>query len=230
MKISIIIPVYNEERTIIEILKKVNIQKKFFDLEIIISDDGSNDLTNYLLNNHKNLYDKVFFSKKNLGKGAAINAVKELVTGDIVIIQDADLEYDPSDYKYLVEPIINNKTKIVYGSRVLGKNRYELKNFLSLWRVFFNHLLTIISNIINNQKLTDAHTCYKVFKSEIFKQIDLKEKGFAFCPEVTSKISNLKLNIFEVPINYKGRTKAQGKKIKVMDGIVALCAIIKYKL
>ena len=230
MKISIIIPVYNEARTIIEILKKVNIQKKFFDLEIIISDDGSNDLTKYLLNNHKNLYDKVFFSKKNLGKGAAINAVKELVTGDIVIIQDADLEYDPSDYKYLVEPIINNKTKIVYGSRVLGKNRYELKNFLSLWRVFFNHLLTIVSNIINNQKLTDAHTCYKVFKSEIFKQIDLKEKGFAFCPEVTSKISNLKLNIFEVPINYKGRTKAQGKKIKVMDGIVALYAIVKYKL
>ena len=113
---------------------------------------------------------------------------------------------------------------------MLGKNRYELKNFLSLWRVFFNHLLTIVSNIINNQKLTDAHTCYKVFKSEIFKQIDLKEKGFAFCPEVTSKISNLKLNIFEVPINYKGRTKAQGKKIKVMDGIVALYAIVKYKL
>ena len=183
-----------------------------------------------MLNNHKYLYDKVFFYKKNLGKGAAINAVKELVTGDIVIIQDADLEYDPSDYKYLVEPIINNKTKIVYGSRVLGKNRYELKNFLSLWRVFFNHLLTIVSNIINNQKLTDAHTCYKVFKSEIFKQIDLKEKGFAFCPEVTSKISNLKLNIFEVPINNKGRTKAQGKKIKVMDGIVALYAIVKYKL
>jgi glycosyltransferase involved in cell wall biosynthesis len=230
MKISVIIPVYNEARTIIEILKKVNIQKKYFDIEIIISEDCSTDLTVSLLKNHSQMYDKIFFSKKNNGKGAAINSVFELISGDVVIIQDADLEYDPNDYKDLIDPIINNKSNVVYGSRVLGKKRYEIKNFLSFWRIFFNHALTTISNLLNNQKLTDAHTCYKVFKFEVYKQLKLKEKGFGFCPEVNCQISKLKQKILEVPINYYGRTKAQGKKISFYDGIVAGYVILKYKI
>ena len=229
MKLSVIIPVYNEARTIIEILKKINIQKKYFNIEIIVSEDCSTDLTISLLKNHEQMYDKIFFSKKNCGKGHAINAVSNLVTGDVVIIQDADLEYDPSDYKKLVEPIINKKSKVVYGSRVLGKNRYNLKNFLSIWRVFFNHLLTIFSNILNRQKLTDAHTCYKVFTHEVYKLLKLNEKGFGFCPEVNSQVSKLNYKILEVPINYYGRTKAQGKKISFTDGFRAIYVIFKYK-
>lgn len=230
MKLSVIIPVYNEARTIVEVLKKINVQKKYFDLEIIVSDDCSTDHTRNLLENHKNLYDKIYLSKKNYGKGSAIKSAKNLISGDIVIIQDADLEYDPSDYKLLVDPIINNLSKVVYGSRVLGKKRYNMNNFLSLWRVFFNHLLTTISNIVNKQNLTDAHTCYKVFSVDIFNKLNLMEKRFAFCPEVNCKISNMGVKILEVPINYNGRTKAQGKKISILDGFSAIFAIFKYKI
>mgnify|MGYP002034287381 FL=1 len=173
---------------------------------------------------------KIISHKKNLGKGAAIKSGKKKVTGDIVIIQDADLEYDPKDYKKLIKPFIEKNAVVVYGSRVLGKKRYELKSFTSISRAFFNHALTILSNLINNQKLTDAHTCYKVFSSELFKKIKLEENGFAFCPEITTKISNLNLDIFEVPISYKGREYNEGKKISYLDGIKAIYALFKYKL
>jgi len=230
MKLTVIIPVYNEAPTINEILKKVNIQKKNFKIEIIISDDCSSDLTRELLKNHSSFYDQIYLSEKNRGKGSAIEAVQKMVTGDIVIIQDADLEYDPNDYQNLVQPILDKKTKVVYGSRVLGKNRYELKNFLSFWRIFFNHCLTIISNIVNKQNLTDAHTCYKVFTTDVFKSLNLNERGFGFCPEVTSQVANLDLDIVEIPISYKGRSAAQGKKISISDGLRALYVLLKYKL
>ena len=129
----------------------------------------------------------------------------------------------------LIKPIMEKKSLVVYGSRVLGKNRYKTNDFTSLMRVFFNHILTIISNLLNEQKLTDAHTCYKVFDSKLFKKIKLKENGFAFCPEVTTKISKLKINIIEIPISYKGRTFEQGKKISYLDGALAIFALIKYK-
>lgn len=229
MKINILIPVYNEEKTIDQIINKI-LKLKNINKEILIINDGSSDNTKKKILKYKNKTEfKIFEHKVNLGKGSAIKTAQKHITGDIVIIQDADLEYDPKDYYKLIKPIALKKTKVVYGSRVLGKNRYNLKNFTSITRIFFNHVLTIFSNIINKQNLTDAHTCYKVFSADIFKKIDLKEKGFAFCPEITTKISNLKLKIIEVPIDYNGRTYSEGKKISYKDGIEAILAILKYK-
>ena len=229
MILSIIIPCFNEENTILEILNKVNIQKKFFNIQIIISDDGSTDNTISLLKDNPHLYDKLIENKINCGKGAAIISATPYLKGNIIIIQDADLEYDPNDYKNLIQPIISHKCLVVYGSRVLNKRRYKNKNFTSLFRVFSNHVLTIISNLFNRQSLTDAHTCYKVFSEDVFSKILFKEKGFNFCPEATTKISNLGIKIFEVPISYNGRTYKEGKKIKFIDGLEAILTIIKYK-
>ncbi len=228
MILSIIIPVFNEKKTILTLLNKIkginNIKK-----EIIIIDDFSSDGTKDILKNLDNVSYKVLFHDENKGKGGAIKTGKKYVTGDVVIIQDADLEYDPKDYEKIIEPIINRKFKVVYGSRVLGKNRYSLKNFSSIYRIFFNHMLTLFSNIFNFQNLTDAHTCYKAFDGELFRSINLIEDDFSFCPEITTKIGNLKIKIKEVPIAYYGRSYKEGKKIKLIDGVKALIAIIKYK-
>ena len=189
MKLSILIPVYNEIKTIEKIIQKVK-EQEIRKIQIIVVDDGSTDGTREFLK--KSLFkkvDKIIYHKKNKGKGAAIRSAQKKVIGDIVIIQDADLEYDPKDYKKLIKPIILGQTSVVYGSRVLKKKRYNSKSFISLYRIFFNHMLTILSNTLNNQKLTDAHTCYKVFDAKLFKNLELKEDDFAFCPEVTSKVS-----------------------------------------
>ena len=230
MKLSIIIPVYNEESTLLKLLKRIKTID--IDKEIIIVNDGSTDRTGYILKNlSKKYYNKIIYHKKNLGKGAAIITASKYISGDAIIIQDADLEYNPKDNKKLINPIKNKKFKIVYGSRVLGKNRYHnANNFISLSRIFFNQALTLLSNLINNQNLTDAHTCYKVFDKDIFLKLKLKEKGFSFCPEVNSKIARLKLEIKEVQISYKGRSKNEGKKISFMDGIYAVLTLIKYGL
>ena len=225
--LSIIIPVYNETRTIEKILKKII--KLKLDKQIIIVDDNSTDGTKIKILKYKNIVDKIIFHKTNLGKGAAIKSAQKFVKKEYVIIQDADLEYDPKDYKKLLNPFLKNKDQVVYGSRVLGKSRYKIKNFTSLSRVFFNHLLTILSNFINRQNLTDAHTCYKVFPRNLFKKIKLCENRFAFCPEVTTKVSNLNISINEVPISYKGRSYEEGKKISYIDGIQAIIALFKYK-
>ncbi len=226
-KLTVIIPVYNESKTILEIIDKVlkvNINKQI----IVVDDCSSDDSVNKILS-ISNKIDKIILHEKNLGKGSAIKTAQKYIEGSHVIIQDADLEYDPKDYEKLMEPFENRNNYVVYGSRVLNKKRYSLKNFSSQDRVFYNHILTILSNFINNQKLTDAHTCYKVFKSDLFKSIELEEKGFAFCPEITTKISKLKKNIIEIPINYSGRTYKEGKKIKFSDGIEAIIALFKYK-
>jgi len=226
-KLSIIIPVYNEKYTIQKLLNKIyklrNLKK-----EIIVINDASTDGTKEILEKNKKRIKHLVNHKKNQGKGAAIQTAQKLVQGEIVLIQDGDLEYDPSDYKKLLKKIYEGHD-VVYGSRVLGKNRYLLKNFSSVLRIFFNHMLTIISNILNAQNLTDAHTCYKMFQSDIFLKIKLKEKGFSFCPEITTKIGLKKIKIKEIPIKYFGRGYEEGKKINFMDGIKAILTLIKYR-
>ena len=230
MKLSIIIPVYNEIKTIKKLIFKV-VNQQIKDIQIIVVDDFSTDGTTEVIKNDLTQYiDKIIYHEKNMGKGAAIRSAQKYVNGDIVIIQDADLEYDPEDYKLLIDPIINKRTSVVYGSRVLNTKRYNSKNFISLYRIFFNHMLTIFSNFVNNQNLTDAHTCYKVFETKIFKNIKLSENDFAFCPEITSKISKLKLNIIEIGISYTGRSVEEGKKIGIIDGFRAIFVLLKYGL
>tara|TARA_Y100000816_G_scaffold292608_1_gene289042 strand:- start:2113 stop:2826 length:714 start_codon:yes stop_codon:yes gene_type:complete len=228
-KVSIIIPCYNEKNSILEIVKKINSLN--ISKQIILIDDYSVDGTRTIIDQKiKNIVDKVILHEKNEGKGACIISAIPYIIGDIVIIQDADLEYDPDNYDRLIKPLIENKSNVVYGSRVLNKNNYLIeKNFISNFRIFGNYILTKISNIINNQTLTDAHTCYKVFKKDIFFKMNLKENGFNFCPEVTTKLSILNENIIEVPINYKGRSVEEGKKIRFWHAIEAVITILKYK-
>ena len=227
--ITIIIPCYNEIKTIGIIIDRIN-KLENLNKQIIVVDDCSVDGTaNYIKQRLINKIDRLILHNQNHGKGAAIKSAQKYVTGDVVIIQDADLEYSPEDYYKLIHPIINNNYKVVYGSRVLNKKRYLEKNFTSIFRILANHILTVISNLINNQNLTDAHTCYKVFNSNIFKNLVLEENDFSFCPEVTTKISKLNIKIYEVAIKYSGRSYKEGKKIKFFDGIKAILVLFKYR-
>ncbi len=229
MKLSIIIPCFNEVNTIEKLLDKIN-TVVHFNKEIIVVDDYSSDGSRELLQNKlKNKFQKLVLNEKNFGKGYCIIQAKKIINGDIIIIQDADLEYNPDDYKHLLKPIIEGYTNVVYGSRVLGKNRYLSDNFSSVYRVFFNHVLTTLSNILNSQKLSDAHTCYKVIKKNVFDRITLKEYSFSFCPEITTKLAKINEKILEVPISYNGRSYKDGKKIKMKDGFLAIKTLFKYK-
>jgi dolichol-phosphate mannosyltransferase len=229
--LTIIIPCYNEKNTIIELFDKIenieNISK-----EIIIVDDKSTDGSSDLIKNYNfKSSNKKIFHDKNLGKGGAIRSAQKFVNGKYVIIQDADLEYYPKDYYILLDKIRSNENnKVVYGSRVLKSNELNnIQNFSHKIRIYGNLFLTKLSNLLNNQNLTDAHTCYKMFRSEIFKKIKLQENDFAFCPEITTKLSLMNINIDEVPINYTGRSYDEGKKIVASDGIRAIVTIIKYR-
>jgi dolichol-phosphate mannosyltransferase len=226
-KVTIIIPVFNEKNYIDKIIKKVK-SNVYFNKQIIVVDDCSTDGTRKIIKKIKNI-DKIIFHKRNLGKGAAIKSAIPYIKGSIVAIQDADLEYNPADLNKLIKIMISNNSRVIYGSRVLNKKRYNSDVFISNFTTFGNHVLTIVSNFLNNQKLTDAHTCYKVFKSDIFMKLNLQENDYAFCPEVTTKISLLNESIKEVPISYKGRTVVEGKKIQFYDAIRALITILKYK-
>ena len=229
MKLSIIIPCFNEVNTIEKLLDKIN-TVVHFNKEIIVVDDYSSDGSRELLQNKlKNKFQKLVLNEKNFGKGYCIIQAKKVINGDIIIIQDADLEYNPDDYKHLLKPIIEGYTNVVYGSRVLGKNRYLSDNFSSVYRVFFNHVLTTLSNILNSQKLSDAHTCYKVIKKNVFDRITLKENSFSFCPEITTKLAKINEKILEEPISYNGRSYKDGKKIKMKDGFLAIKTLFKYK-
>lgn len=231
MLISIIIPVFNEETFIKEILIRINSiigLKK----EIIVVNDCSNDNTDKILESEcKNLYTKIIKNNKNMGKGYSVRQGIIHASGEIIIIQDADLEYNPENYLTLINPIVNGEAQVVYGSRVLNGGKRTRPNTIDTKiRIFANNFLTFFSNFLNNQNLTDCHTCYKVFLSSVIKRIHLEENGFAFCPEVTAKISKLGIRIKEVPIDYFGRTHKEGKKIVFMDGLKAVYAIIKYNL
>ncbi len=228
IKLTIIIPVYNEIKTIEKLLNKIirlNIKK-----QIIVVDDGSSDGTQSILKKFNKKIDKLIFHKKNSGKGAAIKSAQKFVRGKYTGIQDADLEYDPKDLIKIVSSMERKKNKIIYGSRVLEKSMFKnTQNFTHVIRIWGNIFLTKVSNFLNNQNLTDAHTCYKVMDSKIFRKIELKEKGFSFCPEITTKLSLMNLEIKEIPISYYGRTYEEGKKITAFDGLDALFVLIKYR-
>ncbi|WP_440918144.1 glycosyltransferase family 2 protein [Candidatus Pelagibacter sp.] len=229
-KLSVIIPCYNEKKTIQAILKKI-IESlnnyKIFDYEIIIVDDSSDDGTKELLNEIKNKEKMiVFFHETNLGKGAAIQTAIQHITGDITIIQDADLEYDPYDYNKLLLPFFETNADVVYGSRFLGGGKYTRIHFF--WHYLANKILTFFCNSLINLNLTDMETGYKVFKSSILKDITLREKTFAFEPEITIKLSKKRCKFYEVPITYNGRSYEDGKKIGLKDAFIALKAIILY--
>ena len=225
--LTIIVPAYNEKKSISRIIDQIN-EKIIYTKQIIVIDDFSNDGTKDVIQNLSNI-DKIVFHQRNMGKGAAIKSAIPFIKGNIVAIQDADLEYDPEDLNKLAKEILDQKTNVAYGSRVLNKKRYGNNNFISNFRVFGNHVLTMLSNLFNSQQLTDAHTCYKVFKKETFLKLNLKENDFAFCPEVNTKISLLNEKIIELPISYKGRNVQEGKKIKFKDALKALLTIIKYR-
>ena len=231
--LSIIIPCYNEKKTIIKIINQIKNLKRI-KKQIILVDDGSNDGTREIIKKKlQNKLDKIIYHKINKGKGAAIISSIKYIKGNLVIIQDADLEYNPKDYVKLIKPFSNNKTKVVYGSRVLGRKKYinifNLNDFSKNFRIFGNFVLTKISNFINNQSLTDVHTCYKIFRKDIFLKLKIAEKGFSFCPEVTTKLGKFSYKITEIPISYNGREIKDGKKIRFTDAISALNTIIKYK-
>ena len=225
MQISVVIPVYNEVSTIREIVARV--QAVDLEKEIIIVDDGSTDGTREQLQEITLSQDnvRVFYHDRNQGKGAALRTGFEVVTGDVVIIQDADLEYDPREYPVLLEPILDGRADIVYGSRFLGGPH----RVLFFWHYLGNKFLTLLSNALTNLNLTDMETCYKVFRREVLSGIQLKSNRFGFEPEFTAKIAKKDFRIYETPISYSGRTYAEGKKIGWKDGVKAIFAIVWFR-
>jgi glycosyltransferase involved in cell wall biosynthesis len=227
MKLSIVIPCYNEVRTIRHIVDRVR-AAPVAEREIIIVDDCSRDGTRDLLRTEiAPLVDKVLYHEVNQGKGAALRTGFRAATGDIVVVQDADLEYDPQDYPRLLQPILEGKADVVFGSRFQGGQPHRVVYF---WHMVGNKFLTLLSNMATNINLTDMETCYKVFRREVLQRIEIEENRFGFEPEITAKVARLGVVIYEVGISYYGRTYAEGKKIGWRDGFRALWAIAKYNL
>jgi len=224
---SIVIPCFNEEKTIKEVLERV-LASKIVSREVIVVDDCSTDGTRSLLEGPlRHLVDQVYYHEVNLGKGAALRTGIEAARGDVIIIQDADLEYDPQDYEKLVAPILADKADVVYGSRFAGGESHRVLYF---WHALGNKFLTLVSNMFTDLNLTDMETGYKVFRKEVIESISIEENRFGFEPEITAKVARLGCRIYEVGISYSGRTYLEGKKIGWKDGLRALWCIFKYNL
>lgn len=228
--LSVVIPVYNEVRTISNIVEQVEAVKLPFEKEIIVVDDHSTDGTRELLEQLERegrRHVRIVYHDGNQGKGAAISSGFAQAAGDIIIIQDADLEYDPQEYPKLLKPILDGKADVVYGSRFAGSGPHRVLYF---WHYLGNSFLTLLSNMCTNLNLTDMETCYKAFRREILAQIEIKEKRFGFEPEITAKVAKLRCRIYEVGISYSGRKYSEGKKIGWKDGIRAIWCIMRYNL
>ena len=227
MKLSVVMPVYNEQATLREVVSRVLAVP--LEVELICVDDGSRDGSREILAelqvDHPQI--RVMLQPKNMGKGAALRRGIQEATGDFIIIQDADLEYDPSDYPALLGPLLEDKADVVYGSRFLGSGPHRVLYF---WHSVGNSILTLISNALTNMNMTDMETCYKVFRREILQSIPIEEDRFGFEPEITVKISKRRLRVYEVGIGYWGRTYEEGKKIGWRDGFRALWCLLKYSL
>jgi glycosyltransferase involved in cell wall biosynthesis len=227
MKLSVIIPCYNEKPTIIQIVDAVR-NSGWPDIELIVVDDSSTDGTREILENEiKEKLDKLILHESNQGKGAAIRTGIKEAEGDVILVQDADLEYDPNEYRYLMKPIVENRADVVYGSRFISGSAHRVLYF---WHSMGNGFLTFFSNMFTNLNLSDMETCYKAFRADILKQIQIEENGFGMEPELTAKISKMNCRIYEVGISYYGRTYQEGKKINWKDGFRAIYCIIKYNL
>ncbi len=226
MKLTVVIPVYNEKATIEEILRRVQAVDLGFEKEIIVVDDDSKDGTRDILRKLDLAGVRVFYHEKNKGKGAALHTGFANARGDIVLVQDADLEYDPQEYPRLIGPILDGRADVVYGSRFLGGPH----RVFFFWHYLGNRMLTTFSNMMSNLNLTDMETCYKAFRREVLQRISLKSERFGFEPEITMKVARQKCRIYEVPISYSGRDYAEGKKIGWKDGIAAIYHIIRFRL
>jgi len=225
MKLSVVIPCYNEVKTIRQIVDALR-AAPVADKEIIIVDDGSRDGTRELLRTEiAPLVDQVLYHEKNQGKGAALRTGLAAATGDLVVVQDADLEYDPQEYPRLIKPILDGKADVVFGSRFQGGQAHRVVYF---WHMLGNRFLTLASNMATNLNLTDMETCYKVFRREVVQKIRIEEDRFGFEPEITAKVAKLRVPLYEVGISYYGRTYEEGKKIGWRDGFRALWVIVKY--
>jgi glycosyltransferase involved in cell wall biosynthesis len=222
MKVSVVVPVFNEVRTIAEILRRI--AEVGLDKEIVVVDDGSTDGTRDVLQSRD--VSTLVFHERNFGKGAAIRTALSYVTGDVVIVQDADLEYSPRDYPALLMPILEGDADVVYGSRFLGGPH----RVLFFWHYVANHFLTLLSNMLSDINLTDMETGFKVFRTSVLKQINLQSDRFGFEPEITAKVARLGARLYEVPISYHGRDYAAGKKITWRDGLATLYHIAKFNL
>jgi glycosyltransferase involved in cell wall biosynthesis len=227
MKLSIVIPCYNEAKTIRTIVERVR-ASPYPDKEIIVVDDCSRDGTRDVLRTQiEPLVDRIIYHEVNQGKGAALRTGFAAATGDAVIVQDADLEYDPNEYPKIMKPIVDGKADVVFGSRFMGGEAHRVHYF---WHMVGNKFLTLFSNMMTNLNLTDMETCYKAFRRDVLQQIEIEENRFGFEPEITAKVARLNVVIFEVGISYYGRSYAEGKKIGWRDGFRALWAILKYNL